>query len=161
MGNFKITDEILDLGGGAGRIAKFFVGKVSEITVVDALPNMISQCQKQKGVSCIVADAENLALSENYFDKIIIIDAFHHFSNQQKTTKQIRRVLKPGGKIIMEEFNPEKFFGWLASKIEKTFDPKGNMLAPMALADLFNKHGFKIELINGKQLIYYLVGEKI
>ena len=28
LGDFKPTDKVLDLGGGTGRIAKFFVGKV-------------------------------------------------------------------------------------------------------------------------------------
>lgn len=39
--HFEKQDEVIDLGGGTGRIAKFFVGVVKKVTVVDPSKKMI------------------------------------------------------------------------------------------------------------------------
>src|SRR3989344_1166251 len=79
LGDFQKEDRILDLGGGVARVAKFFINQAKEIIVVDSSLAMIKKCQSRKGLSCILARAEELPFADNYFDKIIIVEAFHHF----------------------------------------------------------------------------------
>jgi len=117
--NIKVADKILDLGGGSGRIASFFINKAREITVVDSSRGMIKQCEKRKGINCILADAENLPFRDGYFDKIIIVDALHHFHNQESVIREVARVLKKEGKLVIEEFNPEKIIGRLIEFFEE------------------------------------------
>lgn len=160
FGQFQKSDTVLDLGGGSGRIAKFFVGEVKQITVLDVSLEMIKECQKQNAITCILGTADKLSFQNNSFDKIIIIDAFHHFTEQPRTAQKINQILKPGGKIIIEEFNPQKFLGWLAAKIEKTITPKSNFLSPQILAGIFRNLGLKTELVNKNSTVYYLIVEK-
>lgn len=161
FGQFQKSDTVLDLGGGSGRIAKFFVGQVKQITVLDASPEMIEECQKQNdAITCILGTTEKLPFQNNSFDKIIVIDAFHHFIKQPQTAQKISQILKPGGKIIIEEFNPQKFLGWLAAKIEKAIIPGSNFLSPQVLSNIFRNLELKTELVNENGTVYYLVVEK-
>lgn len=160
IGDFQKTDRILDLGGGTGRISKFFIDKVQEITVIDYSLWMIKECQKKQKIICKQGNAEKIPFSDNYFDKIIIVDAFHHFQNQELACQEIVRVLKPKGKVLIEEFNPEKIFGKVIKILETLVGMKSNFYYPFVLDQLFEKYKIKTKLINEERLIYYLIGKK-
>ena len=159
---FEPLDKVIDLGGGTGRIAKFLANKVQKVTVVDASGGMIKQClQRHPELFCVRAEAQNLPLADNSADKIIIIDAFHHFQNQKQAVKEIKRVLANNGKVIVEEFNPVKMFGRLIVIIEKMFCLGSHFHSPDSLMNLFSMDGFKVRLIDENKTSYYLIGEKI
>ena len=160
LGDFRITDRILDLGGGTGRVAQFFLGKVKEIVVLDESKGMISQCQKHQGINCIFGEADNIPFDDGHFDKVIIIDAFHHFKNQQIAVQEIKRVLKGNGKLIIEEVNFGRFGNWVVEKLETIFGGKSKIYSPESVAELFSKNGFKVRLLDKNQSRYYLIAEK-
>lgn len=158
---FEKNDRVLDLGGGTGRVAKFLPPLVQKVVVADASVKMVKQCQKHKGLKCLVAKAERIPFSDNYFDKVIITDAFHHFQNQNKVCQEINRTLKPGGKVIIQEYNPKKLLGWLIVKMENLLRLNSRFFAPSSLKELFEKNQFKTKLIKQNQATYYLVAEKL
>lgn len=159
LANFSETDRLLDLGGGMGRIAKLFSDRVAEVVVVDPSAGMIQECRKQKNLNCRLAGAENLPFEQDYFDKIIIVDAFHHFESQDAACREIKRVLRTGGKVIVEEFN----FGFLNpvfAFLEKILTVPGRFYRPEELRNLFRENGFDVRLADQQDIIYYLIGEK-
>jgi ubiquinone/menaquinone biosynthesis C-methylase UbiE len=158
IGNFKKEDKLLDLGGGVGRIAKFFVGKVDDITVSDPSCGMIEKCRSISGLKCIVSPAEQLPLEDNYFDKIIIIDAMHHFNNLDKVFAEIKRVLKPGGIVIVEEINAKKIPAIAMMAIERFLGMNSNIYVARDLFSIFQKHGFEMSVYKEDKLFYYLAG---
>ncbi len=160
LGDFKKTDKVLDLAGGSGRIAKFLSGKVEEITVVDASSEMIKQCLKHDGLKCVLTPAENLPFPSDYFDKIIIVDAWHHFADREQVTREILRILKPSGQIIIEEFNPQKFLGRLIELFEKLLKMNSVFYTPASLREFWSGHGFRVELVDNQQTAYYTVLKK-
>lgn len=152
---FRPTDRVLDLGGGSGRIAKFLKDKVQSVVVVDAAENMIKYCRRHEGIYCVRTEAENLPFADDSFDKIIVVDAFHHFQDQVKVVQEIKRVLAKNGEVVIEEFNHKTIGGKLVSIFEKLPHMRSVFHSPSALADLFLKNGFEIQIIDeGK--IYYL-----
>ena len=151
---------MLDLGGGTGRVAKFFTDRVQEIIVVDNSKGMILQCEKHAGVNCIFGDAENIPCDDSYFNKIIIVDSFHHFRDQEKAIKEIKRVLREKGKVIIEEVNFGRFGNWLLEKLETIAGAKSKITSPQSLTDLFSKNQFKAKLFNENRSGYYLIAEK-
>jgi len=160
--SFEQKDVVIDLGGGTGRIANFSVNKVKKVTVVDVSEGMIKQCRlRYPKLSCVNAEAQNLPFADSSVNKIIIVDAFHHFQNQKQVVCEIKRVLAKNGKVIVEEFNPLKITGKLVIIIEKIFLMKSVFYTPSSLADLFSRNGFKVGLIDEDRASYYLMGEKI
>jgi ubiquinone/menaquinone biosynthesis C-methylase UbiE len=160
LSDFKEADKVLDLGGGTGRVAKFFAGKVSEITVVDPSTGMIKECKKQGGVNCVFSPAEEIPFAEAYFDKVIIIDAFHHFQNQEKSLLEIRRVLKENGRLIIEEVNFGKIGNWLLERLEALVGAKSRIFMPEQLIKMFLKNNFQMVLLEKIKGGYYLVCAK-
>jgi ubiquinone/menaquinone biosynthesis C-methylase UbiE len=161
LGDFKETDRVLDLGGGTGRVAKFFAGKVGEIIVVDPSEGMVSECKKQGGINCLVGGAENIPSAADYFDKVVIIDAFHHFQNQEKAILEIRRVLKENGKLIIEEVDFGRAGNWLLEKIEALVGAKSKISSLGELTEKFLENGFKTISLDKIKRGYYLTLEKI
>lgn len=160
IANFKSTDVVLDLGGGTGRIAKFLVGKVQSIAVVDTSEKMIVECKKHSGISCAVGSGESLPIANNSVDKIILIDAFHHMKNQGQVITEMKRVLKTGGKIIIEEFNPSTLGGKLITIFERILKLGSVFHRSDSLANLFSIGGFSTQLFDVKKKSYYLVAIK-
>ena len=135
--------------------------KVQKITVVDASEGMIRQClQRHPELSCVHSEAQNLPFVNNSVNKIIIVDAFHHFQNQKQVIKEIKRVLNKNGKVIIEEFNPVKIFGKLVVVIEKILCMGSHFHSPASLMNLFSMNGFKARIVNENKSAYYLVAEK-
>lgn len=158
LGGFQDSDTVLDLGGGSGRIARFFVGKVREITVADSSRGMVAQCQKRQGLSCILASAEQLPFEDGSFDKVIIVDAFHHFSSQKAVAGEVARVLKPGGRLIIEEYNPKRVLGFLIKLMEKILNMHSRFYAPEELQEFWVEAGFGVELVDEGRTEYYILG---
>jgi len=159
---FEPLDKVIDLGGGSGRIAKFLANKVQQVTVVDASGGMIRQClQRHPELSCVNAEAQNLPFADDSINKIIIIDAFHHFQNQKQVIKEMERILANNGKVVIEEFNPIKMFGKLIVIIEKMFCLGSHFHPPTSLINLFSINEFKVRTINENKSTYYLIAEKL
>lgn len=157
FGDFKSTDRVLDIGGGTGRTAQFLVGKVEEIVVLDNLPAMIAQCQQKANLKCVIGNAEHLSFSDSSFDKIIMIDAFHHFSNQEQVIREVNRVLGPQGRVVIEEFNPNTKYGKFIVGMERVLRIQSKFYNPLDLKRLWLSHGFEGELKQPESAVYYLV----
>jgi len=55
-------------------------------------------------------DSENLQFEDNSFDAIIVAFGVRNFENLQKGLKEMLRVLKPGGMLLVLEFSkPQQF----------------------------------------------------
>jgi len=100
-------ERVLDMGCGDGR----FLEKLQKIQThiklygVDISENMILTGRKRKIESCsfLVGDAESLPYGDNSMDRIYCLNSFHHYPNPQKVARELKRVLKPGGLLIIGE----------------------------------------------------------
>jgi len=57
--------------------------------------------QKQMIACCGLA--EHLPFAEGAFDRIVMVDTFHHLRHQRIAAKETLRVLRPGGRLVIEE----------------------------------------------------------
>ena len=55
-------------------------------------------------------DSENLPFEENKFDAVIVAFGVRNFENLEKGLAEMRRVLKPGGRMVVLEFSKPKMF---------------------------------------------------
>jgi ubiquinone/menaquinone biosynthesis C-methylase UbiE len=101
-------DHVLDIGAGTGDLsilAARLVGPGGSILATDISADMLNiaaRVAQQEGLTNIttrVMDAQQLDLQDNAFDAVICRLALMLIPHYQQALREIRRVLKPGGKL--------------------------------------------------------------
>jgi demethylmenaquinone methyltransferase/2-methoxy-6-polyprenyl-1,4-benzoquinol methylase len=64
---------------------------------------MLRQAQVKGNLRPAQAHAERLPFADASFDRVVVVDALHHFCNQRDAIGDLLRVLKPGGRLVIEE----------------------------------------------------------
>ncbi len=94
---------ILDAGGGTGRVAQFLPKGAGCVVVTDLSCRMLQQAQVKPGLQAACAPLERLPFPGAVFDRVLMVDALHHVIHQPQTVGELWRVLKPGGRLVIEE----------------------------------------------------------
>jgi ubiquinone/menaquinone biosynthesis C-methylase UbiE len=117
----KAGDAVLDVGCGNGRLYQMFADLSIRYTGVDQSEGLIEKArQKFREANFVVSSMVKLPFEDSSFDVLYSIAAFHHLPNDElrvQTLKEMKRVLKPGGKIIMTNWNAKS--NWAVAKVEK------------------------------------------
>ncbi len=95
--------RLLDAGGGTGRVSRRLYPLTRQVVICDLSQGMLRQAADAGGLNPVRAHAERLPFEDNRFDRILVVDALHHFCNQQEALTDLVRVLKPGGRLVIEE----------------------------------------------------------
>ncbi len=96
--------RIFDLCCGTGHLVKPLTG-MGEYTGLDFAEKMIEHCRRAcPGRNFVVGDAEDLPFKSNSFDVVVCFWSFHHMVYPERVLDEIRRVLKPGGIVIIATF---------------------------------------------------------
>ncbi len=128
---------ILDAGGGTGRMAQALVGKAAHVVVADVSIGMLRQAALKKGLKQVNSHTEALPFPDNYFDRILMVDALHHVCDQASTAGELWRVLKPGGRLVIEEPDIRTLAVRLVAVAEKLALMRSHFLSPPKIAKLF------------------------
>ena len=106
------NQKLIDVGCGTGDIAKLYLKNNFEdknITCVDPNHGMIQKgkdkLKKFTNLNWVVAPAEKLPFSDNFFDFYTISFALRNTKNLDKALTEAYRVLKPGGRYLCLEFS--------------------------------------------------------
>ncbi len=143
----KTPGALLDVGGGTGRIASRLKEFTTHVVVSDRSMAMLYQTLEKPGIESVCSLSEKLPFSNNYYDWEIIVDALHHVDDQKVTISEMWRVLKPGGKIVIEEINTNKFKGKLIELMEKILLMGSHFLLPQEILALFDGYKFDHQII--------------
>ena len=143
----KPEGAVLDAGGGTGRVAQFLVGKTNHVIVADQTFEMLREAHQKQGITAVHSNTEELPFTDGYFCCVIMVDALHHVSDQAATIRELWRVLKPGGRIIIEEPDIRSFRVKLMAIGEKLALMRSHFLSPQQIISLFdNKAAKRIEV---------------
>ena len=110
-------EVIADIGTGSGyftfRLAHH-VGANGKVYAVDVSPDMIRHVNrrirdlKATNVVSILADPDDPLLPERSVDRFFVCDVWHHVENPTKYLSAMKKVLKPGGEIVMIDFRKKE-----------------------------------------------------
>ncbi len=164
--------SVLDAGCGMGHITRPY-SKDYQIFGIDEQECAIQFCNKTGQGTFIQASLYNIPLSDNFFDLILLLDAIEHFTHPLDVLKELARVLKPQGTILictMNYSNPlwfilqhtwHRFFGGTCKPYLKEVHP-----TPYT-EKLFHEHcnqyfnaGSFIKRIMGMEL-FYIGGKRL
>lgn len=106
---------ILDLAGGTGDLASGFAQiqcGTGQIILADINYEMLKTGKRKlldlglvQGITFAQADAESLPFLDNTFDCVSIAFGLRNVTHKELALKEMYRVLKPGGRMIILEFS--------------------------------------------------------
>lgn len=97
----------LELGCGTGLFTQTFARSGSRLVAVDISPPLLEQARARglpSNVEFRVEDAEQLSFGDAVFDAVIGSSVLHHLAPTEALA-EARRVLKPGGRLVLAEPN--------------------------------------------------------
>lgn len=105
--NIAPGSTVLDVGCGTGILIPYLlaaVGPAGRIVALDIAEAMLERAQSKgfpANVEFICADVVSIPYPDATFDEVICNSAFPHFPHKLKALKEMARVLKPGGRVII------------------------------------------------------------
>ena len=145
--DLPISGPLLDVGGGTGRISQFLVNDAKGLFIADLSHKMLLESKSKDGLIPVCSHSEKIPFPDSYFERIIMIDALHHVCNQQDTANELWRVLKPGGRIVIEEPNIQHWGVKLVAIAEKIALMRSHFLPPDRISALFSQQNGKTRII--------------
>jgi len=146
------TDTVLDVASGPGLLVCAFAKVVAHATGIDLTPAMLEQSrreQQQQGLENISwqqGDVSTLPFPDESFSIVSARFAFHHFPDPASVLREMRRVCKTGGCVVVADSAPAPEKAAAFNAVEKLRDPSHVRAMPESeLVDLFRDAGF-IEL---------------
>ncbi|HHH83156.1 MAG TPA: class I SAM-dependent methyltransferase, partial [Chloroflexi bacterium] len=109
VAGLPIQGRLLDLGGGTGRITSRLHGMAGMLLVADTSRKMLKEAQQKGGLLAVACEAEQLPFRKESFERILIVDAFHHLADQRASLEECLRVLAPAGWLVIEEPDIDRF----------------------------------------------------
>ncbi|MDO4427357.1 MAG: bifunctional demethylmenaquinone methyltransferase/2-methoxy-6-polyprenyl-1,4-benzoquinol methylase UbiE [Moraxella sp.] len=115
----RAGQEVLDIAGGTGDLAKIFsreVGRAGRVVLSDINPAMLDVGRTRlinagcNNVDFVLANAETLEpFADNSFDLVTISFGLRNVTDKDKALEAMYRVLKPGGRLLVLEFSKPVF----------------------------------------------------
>ena len=105
--------RVLDIAGGTGDLAMAFAkkaGPTGEVWLTDINESMLRVGRDRllnNGLTnpVLLCDAERLPFPDNYFDRVSVAFGLRNMTRKDAALAEMRRVLKPGGKLLVLEFS--------------------------------------------------------
>lgn len=103
------TERVLDAGTGTGHTALAFARHAAAVVAVDLTENMLTQGRQlavDQGLTNVEfrhADVEALPFGANEFDLVVSRYSAHHWPNPHHALREFGRVLRPGGRLILND----------------------------------------------------------
>ncbi len=105
-------ERVLDLGCGAGWATRILArlvtdgpqgfGQVVGLDISDEMVRRARSASREfENILYIWSSAQNIAWEENYFDKVLSIESFYYYPDQDRALAELFRVLAPRGRLFI------------------------------------------------------------
>lgn len=136
-------EVILDLGGGTGLLARRLVERCGEVHLLDESLRMVEQVRQEKIITQVGCGTK-APYPDRFFDAVILSDVFHHVHEQDLLLDEVHRILKPGGRLLVNEVDLERFLGRMVGRLENLFFTRVFPTGFQNLSDRLESRGFQI-----------------
>ncbi len=108
--NAQSGDRVLDIAAGTGTSSAALAKSGAEVVAVDFSPGMIAEGRKRHPeLTFVEGDAQELPFPTDTFDVVTISFGLRNVNNPQRALAEMKRVLRPGGRLVVCEFShPER-----------------------------------------------------
>ena len=124
VANLKEGDQVLDIAGGTGDLARAFaqkVGRTGQVVHTDINEAMLRVGRDRlinQGLvlPTVVCDAEKLPFPDGHFDLVSVAFGLRNMTHKDQALAEMCRVLRPGGRLLVLEFSK------VAQPLAKAYD---------------------------------------
>jgi ubiquinone/menaquinone biosynthesis C-methylase UbiE len=169
--------RVLDVGCGTGTNLQLYRQAECAVCGIDLSPAMIEVAREKLGLEADIrmGDACEMPYPDDYFDLVTAMLTLHEMDNQIRpgVIKEIARVLKPRGRILLVDFHPGPIQfpkGWLNKAVISFFEITAgrkhyknyrNFLSNRGLPGLVSEDRFVVDkkkIVSGGNLALFLIG---
>jgi ubiquinone/menaquinone biosynthesis C-methylase UbiE len=145
----------LDIATGSGHTAFAIAPHVASVTGIDITAEMLREAEKLKveqsahNVTFRTGDVHALPFADRTFQLVTCRRAAHHFSNIKLALREIWRVLRPGGRVVIDDRSvPEDDFADACMNLLDTYHDESHVreYRPSEWRQLLTEAGFEIEV---------------
>lgn len=152
-------DCVLECACGTGAISVDIANRCRSLVATDYADGMLARAKKKLAcygnVKIEKADITNLKYADNSFDKVVAGNVIHLLPNPKKALKELERICKPGGMLIIPTYINSsanssraavRFLEVIGAKFNRQFDRKtySNFFAEMGYG------GVKYYIVDGR-----------
>jgi ubiquinone/menaquinone biosynthesis C-methylase UbiE len=144
------TDEVLDIACGPGILTCALAARTKHATGIDLTPAMLEQARKLQNeqhlsnLTWIEGDVTHLPFDDCSLALVTCRYAFHHFRDPFGVLKEMKRVCKKGGRILVVDTAPARDKADAFNQMEKLRDNSHVRALPVEeMLDLFAQAGLK------------------
>ncbi len=155
---------VLDVGTGTGVFLPYLlksIGEEGKIIALDLAEDMLARAREKNpgnNIKFLHADIMDIPIYEEMFDSVVCYSSFPHFRDKQKAFSEIKRVMKPGGRLFICHTSSREHINGIHSGIpgmEKDLLPNVD-----EMLSLFSDAGFMVIKVEEDKGSYLAVGEK-
>jgi demethylmenaquinone methyltransferase/2-methoxy-6-polyprenyl-1,4-benzoquinol methylase len=150
------VDLLLDVAGGPGRASARL--DVSRTVVVDAAPGMARRA-RARAREVVLGDAGRLPVADASADAVLIADALHHLPDRDAAVAAARDALRPGGVLVVREFDPGTLRGRALVAAEHAVGFSSRFEGPDDLAGRVARAGL-VPTVVGRGFGYTVAGKR-
>lgn len=142
------VERVLDVGGGPGRALRKVDAPLR--AVVDPAGGMVRRARGH-GLGAVRGDGTRMPVRTASVDAVLVTDALHHVGDQRALLAETTRVLRPGGILVVREFDPTTARGRVLVAVERLVgfdsvfrppDRLASMVADAGLVPSVRERGF-------------------
>jgi demethylmenaquinone methyltransferase/2-methoxy-6-polyprenyl-1,4-benzoquinol methylase len=153
------TGWLLDGGGGTGRVSSHLRTLVDNIVVSDLSVRMLKKAP-HKEVCPVSAHVERLPFADESFDRVLVVDALHHFCDQQESIEDLLRVLKPAGRLVIEEPDFNHKGVKILALAEKILLMRSHFHTPQKIREMIASCGYSAKIEHDSRYTAWVVVDK-
>ncbi len=149
--------RVLDLGGGTGGLAvRLAEALEAHVVVLDPSERMLSHVPEHERVRPVHGDGSTIPFDDDAFDAAIVSDAFHHFRDQDGTVRELARVVRPGGGVVVMELDAAHVAVRLVRLVERLLGEPGAFMTAAEMCRFMAARGIEgdCESLEGANYVF-------
>jgi SAM-dependent methyltransferase len=133
--DLRSGSRVLDVAAGHGNATLAAARRWCQVISTDYVPALLEQGKVRAAADGFTvvfqeADAENLPFADNEFDAVLSTFGVMFTPNQARSSSELFRVCRPGGKIGLANWTPASFVGQIFKVVGKYLPPPAGLNPP-------------------------------
>ena len=155
-----VAGPLLDIGGGTGRVTAQLEPLIGRLVIADASFQMLQQAQEKGFRRPVLTVAERLPFADGAFERVLVVDALHHFFSQRQALAEMVRVLRPGGRLVVEEPDLNRPLVKAVAVAEKLMLMHSRFLYPHEIGRILAAQDLRPRILTDDRFAAWIVADK-